>query len=293
MTPTARRCVTGAATGLAVALFLTACEGADQDAASGSGKPAGDGARPTAAHAVLAEAAEQASGVRSYRGTTSTTIGAPGDRTVAEGTLAYQIEPLVMRYTVPTVDVNGRSADGYTELIVGDVSYIKAPSLRAKAGKPWVSEPLDQASRSTGLDLRSMQEGTQCHPGPGTRLLTASKDVHEAGQERVVGVRTTHYQGTFPLKDGVAKLGGAQRTQFTKFFGGEAGVDAMTFDVWIDDRRMPRKVTIATPPGAKVEVKQTVTYTVFNGPITITAPPKDQVADERGLLDGGQPNVPG
>jgi hypothetical protein len=293
MTPEAGRYVAGAATALLIALSLAACEGADQDKASSSGKPANGGVHVTAAQAALAKAADQASDVRSYQGMTSDTVNAPGDRTLIEGTLAYQIEPLVMRYTVPAIEANGRSTSGYTELIVGDKTYMKMPSLRAKTGKPWVSETLSHASKSTGLDMRSMQQGTQHHPGPNTRLLTASKDVHQIGQETVAGVLTTHYQGTFHLKDGVAKLDGTQRTQFNKSFGGEEGVDAMTFDVWIDGRQMPRKVTIATPPSPKLEVKQTTTYTAFNVPITVTAPPKDQVADGSGLPGGNRQNIPG
>jgi len=292
MAPKAGRYVAGAATGLVIALFLTACEGAGQDAASGSGKPTSSGAQLSAAQTVVAKAAEQASGVRTYQGRMSTTVGVPEDRNVIKGTLAYQIEPLLMRYKVSTVEANGHSNSGYTELIVGDKMYTKEPALRAKIGKPWVSETLSHASKSTGLAMRSMQQGTQGHPGPNTRLLTASTDVHQVGQEMVVGVRTTHSQGTFRLKEGVAKLGGAQRTQFNKSFGGELGVDVMTFDVWIDSRQMPRKVTIATPPGSKLEVQQTTTYTAFNGPITVTAPPKSQVADGSAIPGGARPNVP-
>jgi hypothetical protein len=292
MAAKAGRYVAGAATGLVIALFLTACEDAGQDAASSSGKPTSSGAQLSAAQTLMAKAAEQASGVRTYQGTISMAVGVPGDRTLIAGTLAYQIEPLVMRYTVPTIEANGHSNSGYTELIVGDKMYTKGPMVRAKTGKPWVGETLSHASKSTGLDMRSMQEGAQGHPGPNTRLLTASTDVHQVGQEMVVGVRTTHSQGTFRLKEGVAKLGGAQRTQFNKSFGGELGVDVMTFDVWIDSRQMPRKVTIATPPGSKLEVKQTTTYTAFNGPITVTAPPKSQVADGSGLPGGARPNVP-
>jgi len=240
----------------------------------------------------MAKVAEQAGGVRSYQGTMTSAIGVPGDRTLIEGTLAYQVEPLAMRYTVSTIEANGHSYGGYTELIVGDKDYTKGPIVRAKTGKPWVGETLSHLSKSTGVDMRSMQEGARDHPGPNTRLLTASTDVHQVGRETVVGVRTTHYQGTFRLKEGVAKLGGAQRTQFNKALGGEQGVDVMTFDVWIDSRQMPRKVTIATPPGSKLEVTLSMAYTAFNGPITVTAPPKSQVADGRSLPGGARPNVP-
>lgn len=36
-----------------------------------------------------------------------------------------------------------------------------------------------------------------------------------------------------------------------------------------------------------------LTYTAFNVPITVTAPPKDQVADGSGLPGGNRQNIPG
>src|SRR3569833_1807020 len=150
MAPKAGRYVAGAATGLVIALFLTACEGAGQDAASGSGKPTSSGAQLSAAQTVVAKAAEQASGVRTYQGRMSTTVGVPEDRNVIKGTLAYQIEPLLMRYKVSTVAANSHSNSGYTELIVGYKMYTKGPAGRAGSGGPGGGETRGRAGEATG-----------------------------------------------------------------------------------------------------------------------------------------------
>jgi hypothetical protein len=73
---------------------------------------------------------------------------------------------------------------------------------------------------------------------------------------------------------------------------GQAGIEKMAFDVWVDGRQLPRKMSMATPPGTKLDMKTTMTYTAFNVPLSITAPPKSQVADGSDLLGGGGANLP-
>ncbi|WP_285582745.1 hypothetical protein [Actinoallomurus iriomotensis] len=129
-------------------------------------------------------------------------------------------------------------------------------------------------------------------PALNTKLLTASKDVRQVGQETVGGVRTTHYEGTYSMTDALAKLSGDQRAQAQKSFG-EAGFDKLNFDVWVDGRQLPRRVTVATPSGAKAAMKVTIDYTAFNVPVSVTVPPKSQVTDGADMLGGGGQNTPG
>jgi hypothetical protein len=136
-----------------------------------------------------------------------------------------------------------------------------------------------------------VQALAQGDPAHDVRMFTASKDARQVGRETVGGVRTTHYQGTFGLAAGVAKLGAEQGAEERKAFA-RAGVDTMVFDVWVDGRRLPRKVVVATPPGAKLPVTSTAYYTAFNVPVRVTAPPKSRVEDDPALFGAGN-DTPG
>ena len=292
MTPKAGRYVAGAAAGLAVALSLTACKGvADKGAESGGGKPGG--VHLTAAQDALAKVSSQTAGLRSFRATMSLSTAVSGERTQIKGRLAYQLKPTsAMRFDVPSMNVGGQRSQGFSEILVDDELYMKMPALTAKSGKPWIGIPLDKLKESSGLDLKSMEDqGSQGDPALNAKMLTASKDVRSVGTETVGGVSTTHYRGTFNLRDALTKLGSEQRAQAEKSMG-QAGIDKMTFDVWVDGKQLPRKMSMATPPGAKLDMKTTVTYTSFNVPLSITAPPKSQVTDGSDLMGGGGANLP-
>jgi hypothetical protein len=292
MTPKAGRYVAGAAAGLAVALSLTACKGtADKGATSGEGKPGG--VHLTAGQDALAKVSSQTAGLKSFRATMSMSTGIPGLQTHFKGKLAYQLKPaLAMRFDVPSMSVGSRKSQGFSEILVGNQLYMKMPALAARSGKPWIGVSLDKLKESSGVDPKAMQnQGSQGDPSMNAKMLTASKDVRSVGTETVGGVSTTHYRGTFNFQDALAKLDSEQRAQAQKSMG-KAGIDKMAFDIWVDGQQLPRKMNMATPPGAKLDIKMTMIYTAFNAPLSITAPPKSQVADGSDLMGGGGANLP-
>jgi hypothetical protein len=292
MTRKAGRYAAGAAAGLAVALSLTACKGtADKAAAPGGDKPGG--VHLTTAQDALAKVSSQTAGLKSFRATMSMATGLPGEQTQIKGKLAYRLKPtLAMKFVVPSMNVGGRKSQGFSEILVGDQLYMKMPALAARSGKPWIGISLDKLKESSGLDPKAMQDqGSQGDPTVNAKMLTASKDVRSVGTETVGGVSTTHYRGTFAMQEALAKLSGEQRAEAQKSLG-QSGIDKMTFDLWVDGQQLPRKMSMATPPGAKLDIKMTMTYTAFNAPLSITAPPKSQVADGSDLMGGGGANLP-
>lgn len=290
MTPRTGRYAAGAATGLAIALSLTACAGAGT---SKDKTPAKAGVRLTAAQDALAKVSTRTGDLSSFRGTMSMAFGMSGQGMKMKGALAYRFKPSrAMRFTASALTVNGRDVGGMTELLVGDTMYLKAPALKARTGKPWLSLTLSQLGKSSGVDLQSMEQGGQGDPRMSARMLTASKDVRQVGRETVAGVPTTHYEGSYSLADGLARLDAEQRAQAQKAFGA-AGMDTMNFDVWVDGQRLPRRVVLASPPGTKLTMKMTMNYTGFNVPVSVAAPPKSQVADGSGLMGGGGTGIPG
>jgi hypothetical protein len=289
MTPKAGRYAAAATAGLAIAASLTACKsGADQ--ASG-GKPAG-GVHLTSAQDALVQVSNQTAGLTSFKGTMSLSTLVSGQKSAMSGTMVYRLKPTpAMKFDVPTMNVNGKNVNGFTEILAGKKLYMKMPALTARTGKPWIGIPLDALSKSTGVDLGSAgSQGNQGDPSMNAKMLTASKDVHEVGKETIGGVATTHYRGTFNLQEALAKLSSQQR-QAEKTLTA-AGVDGMNFDIWVDGRQLPRRMTLATQSGAKLDMKMAMTFRDFNAPVKITAPPKSQVSDSPGLPGGGTPNMP-
>jgi hypothetical protein len=292
MTPKAARYAVATATGLAIALSLTACKGASPDKAAGAGTPTTAGAKLTAAQSALSEVSDHTSAISSFRGTLAMAIGASGRRTQIHGTMACRFKPTkAVKVNLLSPSTSGRGTQRITEVIVGDKLYMKIPGSQAQTGKPWVGIDLSELSKASGVDTESLRQGSQDDPAVNTRMLTASKDVRVLGSQMVGGVRTTHYKGTISLADGLAKLTAQQRAQAQKSFT-QLGVDRMNFDLWADAQQLPRRFVMATPAGAKVSTKMTMNYTAFNVPVSVTAPPKSQVADGSGLLGGGGQNMP-
>lgn len=122
-------------------------------------------------------------------------------------------------------------------------------------------------------------------------ILTASKDIHEVGRETVDGTATTHYTGTYAMPDALAKLGAQYQDDVLQRFR-SMNLGTMTFDLWTDGSRLPRKVRMATPQGSKTTLAVMTLYTAINTPMTITAPPRSQVSDGAHLPDHRTPNTP-
>jgi hypothetical protein len=290
MTPLTGRCVAGAAAGLAIAVSLTGCKSGGADKAPGGAKPTGGGVHLTAAQEVLAKVSNRAGGITSFRGLLSVSAKASGTRTEMKGKLAYRLKPTpALRYDVSSTRVNGRKSESYSEILAGDKLYLQMPTLSVQTGKPWTGISVKKLG---GMSLNATDQASQGDPSLNATMLTASKDVREVGRETVGGVSTTHYHGTFDLTEGLAKLSSEQRAQAQKAFA-RAGYHTMTFDMWVDGQQLPRKVTMVSPPGAKAYAKTTMTYTAFNVPVSVAAPPKSQVADGSGILRDGGPSLPG
>jgi hypothetical protein len=268
MTTKARRYVAGAAAGAALTVSLAGC--------AGDGK-AGGGMRLTGAQEALGRASQQTGDVTSFRATLATSTVASGRQTTTKGDLTVRLKPApAMKLDVPSVNVAGRPAAGLQEILVGDTVYLRSPAIAKRAGKPWVSFSLSKLGEAAGIDVKGLE--SQGNPALNARMLTASKDAREVGRETVDGVPTTHYRGTFALKDAVAKLGTNERSQAEKVFG-RFGLDRLLFDTWIDGRQLPRRLTLATPPGAKLRMSTTMDDIVVNAPVSITPPPAGQVKD--------------
>ncbi|MCW2943606.1 MAG: hypothetical protein JWR24_323 [Actinoallomurus sp.] len=289
--PMVYRYVAGAAAGAALAVSLTGCLG-DGGKSKASGQATPGGTRLSVADA-LGKVSDESGTIKSFRATMSIKTSAAGQETQMGGDVAYQLKPqfgMTMNFSHMTVA--GKATQGFQEILLGDAIYMKMPALaKQSGGKPWLKFSLSGLSAKSGIDVKNLlNQLQQANPAVNVKMLTASHDAHQVGTEKVGGVTTTHYRGTYSMQQALAKLDAEQRAQAQKSLG-QAGLDTMVFDLWVDGGQLPRKMTIATPAQSKLQMETTMVYSGFNQPVSITPPPASQVTDGS-KLGGGSPNAP-
>lgn len=167
-------------------------------------------------------------------------------------------------------DANGSGAErvlssllGQVQVVVADGTvYVKPGAVGSllNGGKPWFkADGLDKATGEP-IDLQGIDPNRLLD-----ELRQAGGTVTEVGPAEVRGVPTTQYHATF-TPENVPDLNGP--------------VEA---DVWIDGDGIIRKVQTA---GTYDNAKITATAELFDlgKPVSVQAPPADQVADASALL---------
>ncbi|MEU8340464.1 hypothetical protein SAMN05443665_1002237 [Actinomadura meyerae] len=280
-----RRFAAGTALATGLALSLTGCLGD----AGNKVDEAGKNIKLTAAQ-VLGKAAEKTGDVDSFKADLSmqTTGSADGDMTMS-GTMQYRTKPEIaysMNFTDMTV--GGKSMGGMEQRLLNGNMYMKMPMLSQLGGgssKPWIKLSLSELSEKSGMNIDQMlQQSRQMDPVQNTKMLTASKDAREVGQETVDGVKTTHYTGTYRMEDAIATLPADQQEAYRKTLG-QVGMQNMHFDLWVDGQQLPRKMTMKGSQGSDGELTVTTQYREFGKPVQIEEPPASEVTDFGELMN--------
>jgi hypothetical protein len=274
-----RRFAAGTAVGATLVLSLTGCFGG-----SGSGS-AGGGVELTAAQ-VLQKASQKTSQVDSYKADISMNVGTSQGAMNMHSLAQVRLKPsMAFTMTVDRMSVGGQSLPvGAMQLVYLDkVIYLKNAQLsQATGGKPWLKVDLASQARQAGFDLDTLlNQSQQANPAEQTKMLTASKDVREVGEETVNGVETTHYTGSTTVEQALAKLDADTRAELGQAYR-DIGGTKINFDLWADDEQLPRKLVskIPTPEGT---MTMTMVYLDYGKTVTVNAPPAEQVGTFRGL----------
>lgn len=187
----------------------------------------------------------------------------------------------------PTVEMSltlGTSQTNIKAVMVGDAIYMKLPQLGSMlGGKPWAELKLSSMG-SLGSAYQSML-GSVKNSDPTQQLepLLASGDLRKVGTETVDGVQADHYSGTV---DTATELNSVQATknltpdqlaQIKSMLQAD-GVTKETFDVWIssDGLLVRQTVSAMTSDGP---TKTDMHLSDWGKPVSISAPPADQVTD--------------
>lgn len=277
------------ATGLA--LLLTGCTGDAGDGSGGAGEH-----RQVSAVQRLVEVADAAGRFDTFKAEVSMeSNGATEGNGTTAGRLLYRSRPeLAYDLYLDRGTVDGRSVKGTHQKLVGGKYYSKATGSGPPGGPPrsWLRMTLEELGREAGKTAEQMlRPARQMDPAVTARMLTASQDAREAGEEPVAGVRTIRYTGACRIEDGIARLPAEQRRAMREGFAG-TGIGTMRFDLWADDRRLPRRITLSwDSEDGKQEV--TLQYRDFGAPVDIAKPKASDIIDFADVptVEGGVPGT--
>jgi hypothetical protein len=158
-------------------------------------------------------------------------------------------------------------------VLVNQVIYLRAPQLSrltGNAAKPWVK--VDLADPRNMFRASFSRLVNQADPSKLAQTFKSIKGLRDLGTEHVNGVEATHYRVRIGVA-AAARAGGADASQLRR-----AGLPKTAdVDAWIDTLQRPARISMNVGSLAKVSL----TFTRWGEPVTVTAPPANQVGTVR------------
>ncbi|MET9912960.1 hypothetical protein ABZZ74_40370 [Streptomyces sp. NPDC006476] len=266
----------------AAVLALSATAACTSSGPSGQDEPSHKATVPAAVTTALRGAERSTDRAESARVRSTTTLGSELSMT-ADGVLAWSDGTTG---TVTITYTSGTTADlmrrlGTTSMearYLPDAYYARMGEkfARQAGGRHWIRYGYDDLAGlggGSGAELKNQMRSTT--PNQSVKLLLASGDVREAGEEKVRGEHTRHYAGTVRVADLAA---GELRKQLT-----EAGVDRESVDIWVNDRDLLVK-KVERGRTASGAYTQTAYYSDYGVRVSAARPPAEDTQDFRQLL---------
>ncbi|AKH86935.1 lipoprotein [Streptomyces sp. CNQ-509] len=232
--------------------FAAACGsdsgGGDGGSGNGGGDGGGNGGSGTirGAQAALKAIDEKTSGAESSK-FESTMVMGEAMTTENEGELDWAdgaIGTATVKYTdgqmassIQMMDDDGTLDARY----LPDAYYagVEGAFQTQYPDKKWIRYDYDDLSEFMGPSGDYMKDQMQnSTPGQAVKLLLASEDVEEVGEEEVRGVQTTHYSGTVDVSDlarASSKTLSEQQLSDLEDQLEASGVTTQTVDIWVDE----------------------------------------------------------
>jgi hypothetical protein len=166
-------------------------------------------------------------------------------------------------------DVHLTTSGQQVEVItVGSDSYVKTAS---DAAKPWIAVTPDSSnpivkSLASGFSVATLTSSLSALSG----MLKSSSGLQDKGTEQIDGVSTTHYAMQLDPAKGT---GDAQLDGLLALLG----KTALPIDLWLDGQHRPVQLVIHVSLAGTAD-PVTVQISKFDAPVTITAPPADQIS---------------
>jgi hypothetical protein len=241
--------------------LLAGCTSSGSPSRTGGATPSG---LPTTAAGLSARIIAASAALSSaHLEVTLTLSGASASGTGNEQLSANSLQALDITLNVPGVGaVRVVHTDGNT--------YAKLPPALNTSGKPYVAVTSDSSNPTVQLLAPYVGAAVAAvTPGELGKLVAGARSVDVAGKQTVAGVQATHYA----VKVDPAKLDTATRTEL-----GDAGTKPLPLDLWVGQDGRPARASLGLPvAGQQVPIE--VTFTDYDKPVDISAPPADQIGD--------------
>lgn len=170
-------------------------------------------------------------------------------------------------------------------------------------GASWVQLDLKEVATAMGLDADGLGALFSIEPSAQLKVLDATATLKKVGTEKVGGVDTTHYRGTYTLKDYIAALPAAQRKTVQESIAkleelsGDGDADALGLDqpipadIWVDDEGVARQLKSVSKIPAQAGVPAgtiDISYALsdFGATLDTTAPAKGDTYEATDALTG-------
>jgi hypothetical protein len=177
----------------------------------------------------------------------------------------------------------------------GSVMYMKFPlfaSALGADGKEWVKFDLAAKNEGLGELLGGSGGGFGTDPSNFLSYLRGAGKVEEVGQEDVNGAATTHFSGSYTLREALDAAPESARSALEDALSDlPSGTDTreMPYDVWIGDDGLVRRMTMTFEvPGSGSAggglATMTMDFSDYGEDVDITVPSDDEATDLGDLL---------
>ncbi|MBN9618884.1 MAG: hypothetical protein J0H43_04030 [Actinobacteria bacterium] len=156
-------------------------------------------------------------------------------------------------------------------IVVDGKSYVQLPTSLDTTGKPFILVTENSSNpvvRSMAGSLDSTLSSASL--GSYATMMTAARSFKELGPATVAGTATTHYSIVIDVSKLPSNLPGLDAIQ-------ASGIADLPLDLYVDGQgRMIQMTEQLSTDGQQVSTQ--VTVTDYNQPVSISAPPADQVS---------------
>jgi hypothetical protein len=262
---------------LLVTTALAACGGGDGDADGGEATRAVDGY--TALRAAPEATLDAGPAKLHYL------IEVGGQRIEADGVADMAHQLMSLDLAIPGA--------GEVQMVVRERTlYMQVPEeARSELGvtTPWLSIDTLRA----GEAVTGMTSGVGGSNDPGDALAglrgVAEDGVDEVGTEELRGVRTTHFRADVDLRKAIEESGDVTDREAFERFAEQLGGGTATYDVWLDDDGLVRKLRFDAPVQG-TEVVVTMELYDFGEADLPLVPAAEDVTDitDRAIAEAGR-----
>lgn len=299
------RAVSAFAVVAAVTVAATACSssGTSKSGAAGDSGGASSQAMTLLAKMTAPQAVEQSTKAVAAKNSAKVhmTMTSPAISENADGALSFG-SSLAMNLTLQMSSSNAQTGAALSQMgkmemrMTGLVAYVNMGNsqqmMDALQGKQWMKIDFNHLDGVPGLSNFAFMKdmGKNNDPSEKLKAMLASPDLKKMGQETRNGVQTLHFSGTVTADDMLKSAANGltqQDLDSLKSAAQQAGISQTQYDVWVDGNGLPVEVKFSEQTNAGA-VAGDISYSDWGTPVSVAAPPADQVVDIADLLKSQQ-----